>query len=113
MYVMYIQRADGHVVGENRTHVQLRNLAAEFGEPIVDLVLAKKREMEEHCPSGYVVGRRGTTTNGLGRSRVGLRVYWSSSHLILHDIHTHTHAYNRKTGTTPSASSSRGESRCP
>lgn len=45
------------MVGENRTHVQLRNLAAEFGEPIVDLVLAKKREMEEHCPSGYV-GRK-------------------------------------------------------
>ncbi len=46
------QRVDGHVVGEDRMHVQLRNLASEFGEPLVDLVLAKKKEMEKHCPSG-------------------------------------------------------------
>lgn len=46
------QRADGHVVGEIRSHVQLRNLATEFGEPIVELVLAKKREIEMFCPSG-------------------------------------------------------------
>jgi hypothetical protein len=50
--VFLLQRADGLVVGEDRTHVQLRNLASEFGEPVVDLVLAKKREIEKHCPSG-------------------------------------------------------------
>lgn len=46
------QRADGRVVGEARAHVQLRNLASEFGEPLVDLVLAKKREMEQYNSSG-------------------------------------------------------------
>lgn len=44
------------MVGEDRAHVQLRNLASEFGEPLVDLVLAKKREVEQYNSSGnYIV----------------------------------------------------------
>ena len=41
-------------MGEERSHVRLRNLAAEDGEAAVDLVLAKKREMEQYNASGCV-----------------------------------------------------------
>lgn len=47
------RREGGEVVGVDMEHPVLQELRAEHGEPIADLVIEKKREVERYCPSGH------------------------------------------------------------
>lgn len=40
------------IVGEERTHEELKAVTREYGPYLVDLIVAKKREVEKYCPSG-------------------------------------------------------------
>ncbi len=45
-------RRRGGITGVNEQHPVLQTLRERWGEPIAALVVEKKREIEEHCPSG-------------------------------------------------------------
>lgn len=47
------QRVEGKIVGVNAELKKLVELRETWGSPMVDLLVAKKREVEVHCPSGH------------------------------------------------------------
>lgn len=56
----FVRRA-GHIEGVNEGDSRLERYANQYGKSLADLVLAKRREIEVHCPSGHypVKSRRG------------------------------------------------------
>jgi hypothetical protein len=47
------QREYGEVVGDDMEHPALVEVEKEYGRPLAELIVAKKREVERYCPSGY------------------------------------------------------------
>jgi len=41
------------VIGEDYDHPLLVDVIREYGMPVAELIVAKKREIERYCPSGH------------------------------------------------------------
>jgi hypothetical protein len=50
---MCVQRSNGEVVGVDFEHPALVEVIKEYGMPLAELIVEKKREIDRYCPSGY------------------------------------------------------------
>lgn len=48
-----VQRNQGEVVGDDFGHPILVEIIKEYGRPLAELIVTKKREIERYCPSGH------------------------------------------------------------
>lgn len=49
---MSSQRREGRLEGVDREHEVLQQIEKKYGQPVVDLLIEKRREVEEYNPSG-------------------------------------------------------------